>query len=108
VAFLEKQKREGKKVLGYGASTKGNTILSYYGINSILLPFVADRNPMKWGRETVTRISIISEEEARKMKPDYFLVFPYHFMNEFIQRESNFLKSGGKFISPIPKLTIYR
>jgi len=106
IEFLEKQKELGKMVLGYGASTKGNTIMAYYGIGPNLISYIADRNPIKWGRQTVTRIPIISEEEARKMKPDYFLAFPYHFMQEFLGREKEFLKSGGKFISPIPKLTI--
>lgn len=105
LSFLRKQKELGKKVIGYGASTKGNTILAYYGIGRDLVPYVADRNPIKWGRETVTRIPIISEEKARQMKPDYFLAFPYHFMPEFLKREVEFLVSGGKFISPIPKLT---
>ncbi len=107
VQFLHEQKRLGKKVLGYGASTKGNTIMAYYEIGPDLVPFVADRNPIKWGRQTVTRIPIISEEEARKMKPDYFLAFPYHFMNEFLQRETDFLQNGGKFISPIPHLSFH-
>lgn len=106
LSFLTEQKKLGKKVIGYGASTKGNTILAYYGIGADLLPFVADRNPIKWGRQTVTRIPIISEEEARKMQPDYLLAFPYHFMNEFIEREAEFLRKGGKFVSPIPRLTL--
>lgn len=106
IDFLKKQKELGKKVIGYGASTKGNTIMAYYGIGPDLVSFVADRNPIKWGRETVTRIPIISEEEARKMAPDYFLVFPYHFMKEFLVREKDFIQKGGKFISPIPKLTL--
>jgi len=106
LSFLAEQKKMGKKVIGYGASTKGNTILAYYGIGPDLLPFVADRNPIKWGRQTVTRIPIISEEEARAMNPDYFLAFPYHFMREFIEREADFVQKGGKFISPIPKLTV--
>jgi hypothetical protein len=106
LAFLREQKKLGKKVIGYGASTKGNTILAYYGIGPDLLPFVAERNPIKWGRQTVTRIPIISEEEARAMNPDYLLAFPYHFMKEFLEREADFLKKGGKFVSPIPNLTI--
>lgn len=104
--FLETQKKLGKKVIGYGASTKGNTIMAYYGIGPDLLPFVADRNPIKWGRTTVTRIPIISEEEMRKMKPDYLLAFPYHFMNEFLQREKALISAGTKFISPVPQLTL--
>ncbi len=106
IAFLETQKKLGKKVIGYGASTKGNTILAYYGIGPELLPYVADRNPIKWGRETVTRIPIISEDEARKMKPDYFLTLPYHFINEFLTRETEFLQHGGKFVLPIPNLKV--
>ncbi len=106
ISFLKDQKKLGKKVIGYGASTKGNTILAYYGIGPDLMSFVADRNPIKWGRQTVTRIPIISEEECRSMNPDYLMAFPYHFMREFLTREVDFLKKGGKFISPIPKLTI--
>lgn len=107
IRFLEEQKRLGKKVIGYGASTKGNTIMAYYGIGPDLVPFVCDRNPIKWGRQTVTRIPIISEEEARNMNPDYFLAFPYHFMDEFLRRECDFIANGGKFISPIPNITFY-
>lgn len=107
ITFLKNQKKLGKKVIGYGASTKGNTILAYYGITEDLLPFVADRNPIKWGRHTVTGIPIISEDDARAMNPNYFLAFPYHFMKEFLTRETAFLQSGGKFVSPIPKLTFF-
>ena len=106
IQFLQQQKKLGKKVIGYGASTKGNTILAYYGINEELVPYIADRNPIKWGRYTVTGIPIISEEEARSKAPDYFLAFPYNFMKEFVQREQAFLQGGGKFVSPIPELTI--
>jgi hypothetical protein len=98
--FLQKEHR----VIGYGASTKGNTIMAYYGIDRSFLSHVADRNPIKWGRHTVTGIPIISENEARALMPDYFLAFPYHFMTEFVQREEQFLKRGGKFLSPIPHL----
>jgi hypothetical protein len=105
--FLHEQKQLGKKVIGYGASTKGNTIMAYYGIGPDLVPFITDRNPIQWGRQTVTQIPIVSEDEARAMKPDYFLAFPYHFMDEFLQRESEFLKNGGKFVSPIPNLTFF-
>jgi hypothetical protein len=107
LSFLNEQKKLGKKVIGYGASTKGNTILAYYGITSELVPYIADRNPIKWGRRTVTGIPIISEDEARQMNPDFFLAFPYHFMKEFLNREQEFLQKGGAFISPIPKLTFF-
>ena len=107
ISFLQTQKKLGKKVIGYGASTKGNTIMAYYGIGTDLVPFVADRNPMKYGRTTVTGIPIISEQEARDLNPDYFLAFPYHFMSEFLTREEEFLQKGGKFVSPIPSLKMY-
>lgn len=106
IEFLERARNDGKLVIGYGASTKGNLIMSYYGIGPDLVPYVADRNPMKFGLETVTRIPIISEEEMRIMKPDYLLAFAYHFMPEFLEREKEFLAAGGKFISPNPVLTI--
>lgn len=103
LSFLKNHRGE---VIGYGASTKGNTILAYYGIDSDLIPYVADRNPIKWGRHTVTGIPIISEEKARALNPRFFLAFPYHFMSEFLSREAPFLQSGGRFISPIPELTL--
>ena len=90
-------------VLGYGASTKGNTLLQYCEITQELLPYIAERNPAKWGRKTVgSNIPIISEEEARKMNPDYFLALPYHFIESFKKREVAFLERGGKFIVPVP------
>jgi len=105
--FLRANKINGKLVLGYGASTKGNTMLQYYGIDSDLLPAIADRNPDKWGLRTAgTNIPIISEDEARAMQPDYFLALPYHFIDAFIERESAFIARGGKFIVPTPKLRI--
>ena len=104
--FLKTQKNAGKKVLGYGASTKGNTILSYLGIGPELISAIADRNPIKYGRTTVTGIPIISEEEARLIKPDFFFTLPYHFMNEFLTREIDFIRRGGLFITPVPQLQI--
>ncbi|MEM7175858.1 MAG: class I SAM-dependent methyltransferase [Chlamydiota bacterium] len=108
VTFLKTQKREGKLVLGYGASTKGNTLMAYYGIDTSLMPFIADRNPIKWGKETVTGIPIVSEDQARAMSPDYFVAFPYHFIAEFLEREKAFLSSGGQFVSPVPCLKLFR
>lgn len=105
--FIKRERAKGKKIYGYGASTKGNTLLQFYKLNSKLIEAIADRNPDKWGAKTVgTLIPIISEEEARKQNPDYFLVLPWHFLKEFIQRESEFLKRGGKFIIPLPEFKI--
>ncbi|MEW6304899.1 MAG: class I SAM-dependent methyltransferase [Verrucomicrobiota bacterium] len=103
--FLKKAKAEGKLVHGYGASTKGNTTLQYCGVTSDLVPAIADRNPRKWGSYTIgSNIKIISEDESRAQKPDYYLVLPWHFLKEFQQRESEFLGRGGKFVIPMPQV----
>ncbi|MCK4689977.1 MAG: hypothetical protein KAT41_06760, partial [Candidatus Marinimicrobia bacterium] len=105
--FLSIEKAKGKSIYVYGASTKGNILLQFCNIDHTLITAAADRNPEKWGLRTpITNIPIISEEEARKAKPDYFLVLPWHFRQEFIERETDFLTSGGKFIFPLPKLEI--
>jgi hypothetical protein len=98
---------EGKTIHVYGASTKGNTILQYAGIDSGLIAAAADRNPDKWGSETIgTKIPIVSEEESRAANPDYYLALPWHFLDEFLEREQEFLARGGKFIVPLPEVRI--
>jgi hypothetical protein len=105
--FLRQEKAKGKKIHGYAASTKGNTTLQYYGITTDLLDAIADRNPTKWGKLTVaSEIPIISEEESRKQKPDYYFVLAWHFLNEFISREHEFLECGGKFVAPMPEFKV--
>ncbi len=103
LAFLRKAKAQKKLVHGYGASTKGNTTLQYCGITPSLVPAIADRNEDKWGSSTIgTNIPIISEDESRKLKPDYYLVLPWHFIEEFKKREHDVLARGGKFLLPMP------
>ena len=98
---------EGKTIHIYGASTKGNTILQYAGIDNSLVPYAADRNPDKHGSETIgTGIPIISEERSRELRPDYYLALPWHFMSEFLDREQEFLDRGGQFIVPMPEVRI--
>ncbi len=105
--LLKFLKKEAKLVIGYGASTKGNVILQYCDIGTELLPCLADRNPRKHGARTLgTNIPIISEEEARSMKPDYFLVLPYHFLSEMAEREKEFIAGGGRFIVPVPTVQL--
>lgn len=107
--FIRSEVAEGKKVYVYGASTKGNTLLQYYGLDHTLITAAAERNPDKWGKKTVaTGIPIISEAEARAQKPDYFLVLPWHFLDEFISREQAYLQNGGAFIVPLPEFKIIR
>ena len=109
VKFINNKLRDNKKIYLYGASTKGNTFLQYYKLDHKKIPLAAERTPSKWGRYTIgTGIKIISENEARKLNPDYFLVTPWAFIKEFIKREKNWLKKGGKFIVPFPKLKIIK
>lgn len=99
--------KSGRSVHAYGASTKGNTLLQYFGLDAGLIQYVWERQEYKWGRQTVgTRIPIISEEEGRKMKPDYLVMLPWHFATEFTNRESAYLASGGKFIIPLPEFKV--
>ena len=106
-ALLDEITAIGKKVYIYGASTKGNTILQYCGVDKTIIPKAADRNPDKWGRRTLgTDISIISEEQARRETPDYFLVLPWHFIDVFTKREEEFLTRGGRFILPLPDVRV--
>ncbi len=96
-----------KKVIGYGASTKGNVILQYCGINSKNIKFIADVNKDKNGKYTPgSLIKIMSEKEIKKYRPDYMLVLPWHFKNFIIQKEKNYLNEGGKLIFPLPDIEI--
>ena len=105
--FLEKCQIKGENVFIYGASTKGNTLLQYYGINSKMISYAAERSPEKWGKFTIgTGIKIISEKKARNLNPNYFFVMPYGFIKEFIVREKKWLRNGGKFILPYPNFKI--
>ena len=104
-ALLRTGKANGARIHAYGASTKGNTILQFAGIDRSLIDVAADRNPDKWGSETIgTHIPIVSEEESRAMLPDDYLVLPWHFLDEFIEREADFLARGGRFIVPLPNV----
>ncbi len=102
---LEEFRSEGAKVLGYGASTKGNVILQFCGVTPDLLPAIAEVNEMKFGKCTPgTNIPIISEKEAHAMNPDCFLVLPWHFRRNLLEREADFLKGGGKMLFPLPEI----
>ncbi|MCK5044578.1 methyltransferase domain-containing protein [Candidatus Parcubacteria bacterium] len=106
VDFIKKEVEKGKKVYAYGASTKGNTILQYYGLNNKLIKGAADKSKEKWGKYTVgTLIPVMNEDKARK-DADYFLVLPWAFFETFRKREKDWLKSGGKFIVPLPNFKI--
>lgn len=107
VDFIREETARGKRVWAYGASTKGNVILQYYGLDDSLIDGASDRSPEKWGRVTVgTGIPICSEEEARKANPGYFLVLPYAFRDEFLRRETAWRNDGGRFIFPLPEFEV--
>lgn len=109
LALLKKIRMDGKRVHIYGASTKGNTILQWCGIDNRLVEVAADRNPDKFGARTLgTDIPIVSEEESRKARPDYYLVLPWHFRSEFVEREKELLASGVGMIFPLPTIEIVR
>jgi len=105
--LISNLKLEDKKIFGYGASTKGNILLQYCGITINDLPFIAEVNKEKFGSVTPgSNIPIISEKEAKKMNPDYFLILPWHFRDFIVNKELNYLQSGGKLIFPLPTLDI--
>jgi hypothetical protein len=107
VKFIKEEVAKGKTVYVYGASTKGNVILQYFGLDDKLITAAAERSPEKWGKYTIgSWIPIISEEEARAAQPDYFLVLPWAFFDEFYEREKEWRSKGGKFIVPLPEFRI--
>jgi hypothetical protein len=105
--LLDALNGDNKKVLGYGASTKGNVVLQFCGLTAKDIPAIAEVNPDKFGSFTPgTRIPIVSEADAHAMKPDYYLVLPWHFKEGILQREKEYLARGGKFIFPFPEIEI--
>jgi len=105
--ILKKIKKQNKNIHGYGASTKGNILLQFFGISKKYLDFISDRNIAKKNFFTPgTKIKILTEKESRDLKPDYYLVLPWHFKKEILKREKNIRNKGTKFIFPLPKIKI--
>jgi hypothetical protein len=105
--LIETLVADGKKILGYGASTKGNVLLQFCGLDRRYISAIAEVNEDKFRAFTPgTHIPIVSEAEARRMKPDYFLVLPWHFKPGIIEREREFLAGGGHLIVPLPEIEI--
>ena len=100
-------KSAGKKVIGYGASTKGNVILQFCNIDKKLIKYIGEVNPYKFNKFTPgTKIKIISEVQLKKLKPDYLLVLPWHFKDFILNKEKIYLNKGVKFIFPLPDIEI--
>ena len=98
---------QGERVHVYGASTKGNVLLQWYGIDRLIVDCAADRNPQKVGARTLgSEIPVVSEEASRAAKPDYYLVLPWHFKHEFLIREQRMIESGTRMIFPLPEVSV--
>jgi len=96
-----------KKIIGYGASTKGNVILQYCGITSNILDVIVDVNKDKHNKFTPgSQIKIVGENYIKDLKPDYMVVLPWHFKNFILNKEKSFLNNGGKLIFPLPDIEI--
>jgi hypothetical protein len=105
--ILHKLHNKKKIIHGYGASTKGNILLQFYGINNKLIKYISDRNLEKNGKFTPgTKIKIITEEKSRNLMPNHYLVLPWHFRKEILLRERKLLKKKTYFIFPLPKVEI--
>lgn len=107
VVLIEELNMQNKKIYLYGASTRGNTLLQYFGLDNKHIKYAIERNPEKYGKIIASvGIPIVSEEQARKDNPDYMLILPWFFKQEFLKREGEYIRKGGHFIFPLPKLKI--
>jgi 2-polyprenyl-3-methyl-5-hydroxy-6-metoxy-1,4-benzoquinol methylase len=107
LAFLIAAKDQGKTVAGYGAPAKGNTLLNYCGIQTDLLAYTVDMSPHKQGMFLPgTHIPIYAPEHIAATKPDYLLILPWNLQNEIIEQMAIIRTWGGKFVVPIPEVTV--
>ena len=105
---IKELKLKNKTIHCYGASTKGNVLLQYFKITNKEIPYAAERNPKKYNLYTPgTKIKIIPEKKSRKLKPNYYLVLPWHFRKEILIREKKTILNGSKFIFPLPNFKVY-
>lgn len=107
LSFLINAKAEGKRVVGYGAAAKGNTLLNYAGVKADLLPWVADASPHKQGKYLPgSRIPVVSPERLAQEKPDFVLVLPWNLLDEITDQLAEVKSWGGKFVVVVPELNI--
>jgi hypothetical protein len=108
LAFFIQAKNEGKRVVGYGAPGKGNTLLNYCGVRGDLLDFTVDRSPHKHGKFLPgTHIPILPPEKLWDARPDYVLILPWNLKTEIMEQLAGIREWGGRFVVPIPEVTIY-
>jgi hypothetical protein len=106
--FVLDEVSKGKIIYGMGASTKGNTLLQYFDLTPNEIIAIAEVNKEKYGLKTIgTNIPITPEPVALEAHPDYFFVLPWHFIDNFVDRNKNYLETGGKFIVPCPEPAIF-
>jgi len=105
--FLVKAKNEGKRIAGYGAPAKGNTLLNYCGVRADFLDFTVDRSPHKQGCFLPgTRLPIFHPDKLREVRPDYVLILPWNLKDEIVQQVGYIRDWGGRFVVPIPEVTV--
>jgi hypothetical protein len=105
--FINRELREGGRVFGLGASTKGNVLLQLFGITKERMPYISERNPDKVGLRTLgTDFELISEQHARDLRPSSMIVLPWYFKNEIVAREQEYLRAGGKLLFPMPHVHV--
>lgn len=108
VRYMKGYVRMGNKIAVLGASTKGNTLLQFYGLDKSIISHCAEINPDKFGKVTIgTEIPIISERESLAQKPDAYIVLPWHFIDNFIEKNKKYLMEGGRLIVPLPEPKVY-
>jgi hypothetical protein len=107
LSFLIAQKKNGKKVVGYGAAAKGNTLLNFCGVKKDLISFVVDANPNKQDKYLPgSHIPVVSEEQLKKFHPDFVIIFPWNLSTEIMNQLRYIREWGGKFLIPIPSVFI--
>jgi hypothetical protein len=106
--FLIEAKKAGRRIAGYGAPAKGNTLLNYCGIRTDFLDYTVDRSPHKQGLLLPgTRIPVFAPEKILETRPDYVLVLPWNLKDEICEQMSAIRGWGGKFVLPIPEMQIF-
>jgi C-methyltransferase C-terminal domain/Putative zinc binding domain/Methyltransferase domain len=104
VALLQELRRAGRRLAGYGAPAKGNTLLNYYGIDGSLLDFLADRSALKHGLYSPgAHIPVVPVARILETQPDYLLILAWNFADEIIEQQAEYRRRGGRFIVPIPE-----
>jgi SAM-dependent methyltransferase len=108
LSFLISARQEGKRVVGYGAPAKGNTLLNYCGVRTDLIDYTVDRSPHKQGHFLPgVHIPIYAPEQIRQTHPDYLLILPWNLREEVMHQMSCIREWGGKFVLPIPEVKVY-